>query len=317
MIMRDKIGIVVGQGQYAKWFIDNGFKHFRVNAMWTTRDADGDSYLQPLLYAIKAAGGSVLADVYGLPARLDASQPLINRWSWPSIATFKDEFTQQMQDDLYNFLLKWKGYVDVVSASCEVNIANVWKDPVTGKARGMHDYIDKVIIPLKKVCKEFNKPLLGGSPTLRGDNDRTFQEAIRDFETLQQRSFGTVNHLDFHAYRTRADQVIRDVKTCLDITKPTSPVWISEGMGFNGKDCFTPGEKVANWFKYRFKADRGYSAEQKQLRCYKQWLPYLRTETRIRRAYHFGDFTGTADSLLIDGRPSLAALFMKEALDWL
>lgn len=317
MTMRDKIGIVVGQGQYAKWFIDNGFKHFRVNASWATRHDDGDSYLQPLLYSIKAAGGTVLADVYALPAYLDLTQPLINRWSWPAIAIYKDEFKQQMKEDLFSLLHKWGDYIDIVGAITETNIANVWRDPITFKARGMRDYIDKVIIPIKEVCSEFNKPLLAGSPTLRGDNDRTFRESINDFKILQQRSFGHVNHLDFHAYRDRSDQVIGDIEEFLNIVKPEHPLWISEGLGFNGKDCFTRTEKLSNWFKYRFKADRGYDAQQKQLRCYKQWLQWLKGETRIRRVYHYAAGGAGGDSLLLpNGQPSMAAIHMKEALQW-
>ena len=150
-MMRDKIGIVVGQGQSAKWFIDSNFPHYRVNAAWALRVHEGDSYLQPLLYAIKAAGGTVLADVFAIPASLDPTQPVINRWTFPAISIMKDEFIQPMKDDLFNFLYKWGKYVDVVSAATETNIANVWRDPVTLRARGMQDYITKVIVPLKEV----------------------------------------------------------------------------------------------------------------------------------------------------------------------
>lgn len=309
---RDKIGIVLGQGQWRKWFIDNRFPHYRVSALWGSIVHEGDGYLKPVLEDIKSLGGTVLLDLFAIPASLDTTQPLINRWHFPAIAGMKEDFVAPWEDWLYGFILKWENYIDLAGVLTETNIANTWRDADTLEKGTMEQHLELVVKPAKKVLDKFNIPLVAGSPTLRGDDAGTFNESTRHFKALQKHGEGVVNHLDFHAYRDTAAEVISDIEEFFRRVEPKKKLFITEGFGFNGKECFSFGEKIANFFKY-FKTNRGYTPDQKQLRNYKKFLPWLIYKQEIKRAYFFGAYTGYGDSLLnVDGSPRPAAEHIRE-----
>jgi len=311
--VRDKIGINIGQGHYVDWFLDNGFKHFKVDGLWAQVEQDGYLWLEDTLRKIKDAGGATLLGLYAIPARLDPSQQLIRGWSFPSISIWKPQFTQEWQLYVSTILERYAPLIDLVYVGVETNIRGLWRQPDDMGNRSARDFLSYVVDPVEPIIKAAGKKLVSGSPTLRGDNRTTYREAIKHFLDFKHHSHGIIDHLDFHAYRDIADDLIDDIEETLTYVNQSSKVMITE-TGFDEKECFHWWERLGR----RLSGKAPYTGEQKQERNYKVFMEWLKKEDRVRRVYLFrshdpvsGMTYGKSGLLHPDGTPKPAALLIR------
>lgn len=348
--LSDRLGIVAQQGQepYLSWFLGAGCRLFRSDPSWALimpeRGRYEWSWFKDMRDKIYNRGGQILAGLFTMPWWADISQTPLGGWTFKAVGMWRNDLMKE----------GWLEYVDAfcrefpeiknVAFPTETNIYRIWRDPkrpFSPAPRSATDYMEMVIKPAAEICHNYGKRVIGGSPTLRGQDERDFKEALEHFRQIRESNKPNDNEaslrrvadfLDIHVYHDKGaagQNVVNDIKRFFSYFKAKGkpikyPIYITE-TGFNEGECFSFWERF--WRNLRGLPE--YEPEQRQARNYKRLIEYLEADKKKpagdqlhKQTYCYemfdppdrkGDFNGLTQ-LNPDGtcRPKPAALLLRE-----